>query len=519
MFKKFGLFSLLALMLSLFVACGGTKEQAKTEVKPQEIVVGVTSFADTLEPTEQYFSWVITRYGVGENLVRFDKDGQLQPLLAESWEVSDDHLTWTFKIRDGVKFSNGNALTAEAVKNSLERTFAKTKRAEGYFKYESIEADGQALKIKTTTPKAVLVQSLADPLFLIVDTSVNTDEFAAKGPICTGPYKFTEFKAGEYSVVEKNELYWGTSPKLDKVTFKDINDQNTRALSLKSGEIDIAYNLKVNNKADFEGQEDIVVQELKSLRTTYSFMNQNGALKDLALRQAIIRALDKQAYTQNLLGGAATPGKAPIPPTLDFGFDKLLDENTYNPESAKEILAKAGYKDIDGDGFVEKPDGTKLDLNFVIYTSRAELGIYAQAAQVNLKDIGVKVSLKPVSYETLLDMRDSGNFDLLIWNVLVANTGDPENYLYENWHSQSASNKAGYSNSKVDALLDELKGTFDRNRRKDIAIEVQQILMNDAATIFFGHETTYLFSNKRVTGLTMFPMDYYWITTEVGLAE
>lgn len=517
--KKLGLFSLLALMLTLVVACGGEKkEEAKADV-PKEIVVGITSFADTLEPTEQYFSWVITRYGVGENLVRFDENGELQPSLAEKWEVSEDGLTWTFKIRDGVKFSNGNPLTAEAVKSSLERTFTKSKRAEGFFKWKEIVADGQTLKITTETPVAVLPQSIADPLFLIVDTTVNTDEFATKGPVCTGPYMFQEFKPGEYTVVVKNENYWNGSPKLDKVTFKDINDQNTRALSLKSGEIAIAYNLKVNNKADFEGQDDIVVQELKSLRTTYAFMNQNGPLKDLVLRQAITRSLDKVAYTENLLGGAATPGKAPVPPTLDFGFDKLVDENAYNPESAKELLAAAGYKDIDGDGYVEKPDGSKLDLNFVIYTSRAELGVYAQAAQVNLKDVGIKVTLKPVSYETLLDMRDSGNFDLLIWNVLVANTGDPEKYLYENWYSKSVSNQAGYSNPKVDELLEKLAKEFDENRRKDLVIEIQQLIMNDAATLFFGHETTYLFSNKKITGLKMFPMDYYWITAEVGVAE
>lgn len=510
--KKFGVVSI---MLGLFAACGGEKkEEVKADV-PKEIVVGVTSFADTLEPTEQYFSWVITRYGVGENLVRFNENGELQPALAESWEVSEDGQTWTFKIREGVKFSNGNPLTAEAVKASLERTFSKTKRAEGYFKYESMEADGQTLIIKSQKPTAVLAQSLADPLFLIVDTTVNTDEFTTKGPIATGPFKFTEFKPGEYTVVEKNENYWDGEAKLNKVTFKDINDQNTRALSLKSGEIDIAYNLKVNNKADFEGQDDIEVQELKSLRTTYAFMNQHGALKDKTLRQAVLRALDKKAYTENLLGGAATPGKAPIPPTLDYGFDKLIDENTYNPESSKEILAAAGYKDIDGDGFVENPDGTQLDLNFVIYTSRAELGIYAQAAQVNLKDVGIRVTLKPVSYETLLDMRDAGTFDLLIWNVLVANTGDPENYLYENWYSKSPNNQAGYSNAKVDELLEELQKEFDADKRKDLIIEIQQLIMNDAATVFFGHETTYLFSNKRIAGLKMFPMDYYWITKDV----
>ena len=127
----------LVLILALFtllVACGG--KSAKSKGNPDELVVGVTTFADTLEPTDQYFGWVITRYGVGENLTKFDEKGDLQPLLAESWKLSDDKLEWTFKIRDGVTFSNGHPLTAEAVKKSIERVFKKNKRAETYFKYD-----------------------------------------------------------------------------------------------------------------------------------------------------------------------------------------------------------------------------------------------------------------------------------------------------------------------------------------------------------------------------------------------
>ena len=188
-------------------------------------------------------------------------------------------------------------------------------------------------------------------------------------------------------------------------------------------------------------------------------------------------------------------------------------------DSAKKILDEAGYKDVDGDGFVETPDGDPLVLDFVIYTSRAELGVYAQAAQASLKEIGINVNLNTVSYETLLDMRDSGQYDLLIWNVLVANTGDPENYLRENWYSKSANNTAGYNNPEVDELLDELAGTFDEEERKDLIIKIQQDIMDDAATVFFGYETTYLFSNKRVTGVKMYPMDYYWLTKDITLAE
>ena len=516
--KKSFTFLMTILMMFTLVACGGDKKETTSTSTNEngELVIGVTSFADTLEPTEQYFSWVITRYGVGENLVRFDEHGNLQASLAEDWKVSDDKLTWEFKIRDGVKFSNGNPLTAEAVKSSLDRTFRKSKRAEGFFKPTSIVADGQTLKITTEKPVAILPQCLADPLFLVIDTSDNVEEYTTNAPICTGPYVFKEFVPTEYAIVERNENYWGGKPGLAKVTFKCINDQSTRALSLKSGEIGVAYNLKIENKADFEGQDDINIQELKSLRSTYAFMNQHGALGDLALRQALLRALDKKAYTENLLGGAATPGKAPIPPTLDFGFDKLVDENAYNPESSKEILAKAGYKDVDGDGFVEKPDGSKLDLNFFIYTSREELGVYAQALQANMKDIGIKVTLKPVSYETTLSMRDASNFDLLIWNVLAANTGDPEKYLNENWYSKAKTNQVGYSNPEVDKLLTDLSKEFDAAKRKDMIVKIQQLIMNDAATLFFGYETTFLYSNKSVEGLKMYPMDYYWITKDVS---
>ena len=129
------------------------------------------------------------------------------------------------------------------------------------------------------------------------------------------------------------------------------------------------------------------------------------------------------------------------------------------------------------------------------------------------------MSLNVVSYETLLDLRDSGKYDLLIWNVLVANTGDPEKYLRENWYSTSSSNTMGYSNKKVDKYLDELLVEFDEEKRKELIIEIQQEIMNDAATIFFGYETTYLISSSKVSGLKLYPMDYYWLTQDVTLSE
>lgn len=534
--RTLGILLSCTMCMTMLAGCGGNSdnaadtdtsgETAQTESGEEpaaqqggEITIGVTSFADTLEPTEQYFSWVVSRYGVGETLVKFDENGEIVPCLAEEWENSEDGKTWTFKIREGVKFSNGDDMTPDSVKSSLERTFEMSDRAVEFFSPVSMEVDGQNLVITTEEPVATLPGSVADPLFLIVDTNADQDKFAMEGPICTGPYAVESFSPTDACVVVKNEYYWDGEVPLDKVTLKCIDDQTTRSMSLQTGEIDIAYNLKTENLVEFENNDEYNIQSLESLRNTYAFMNQNGALKDIKLRQALIRGLDKDTYCNTLLEGGATAGKAPVPPTLDFGFDELTDENAYDPEGAKALLEEAGYKDTDGDGFVETPEGEALDLNFVIYTSREELNVYAQAAQASLKDIGIKVTLNTVSYETLLDMRDSGDYDLLIWNVLVANTGDPEKYLRENWYSTSASNTAGYSNEEVDKLLDELAKEFDEDARRDLIIRIQQLIMDDAATVFFGYETTYLFSSKRVTGVQMFPMDYYWLTKDIALAE
>lgn len=513
--KKGIVFGLLVAVGLGLAGCGSGDSSAKKQ-DSEGMTVGVTSFADTLEPTDQYFGWVVSRYGVGETLVKFDEEGEAAPSLAEEWQVSDDHKTWTFKIREGVKFSNGTELTPEIAKASIQRSFERNPRAETFFVPESMTVDGQNLVIKTKTASAVVPGSLADPLFIIVDTTADTEKFATEGPICTGPYVVTKFNPTEDCDLVKNDDYWDGDVPLDKVTMKCIDDQATRSMALQNNEIQIAYNLKTENEAEFKNNQEIKIDKLDSLRSTYSFMNQNGPLKDIQLRQALIRSLDRESYANKLLKGGATPGKAPIPPTLDFGFDELKDENSYDPASAKKILAEAGYKDTDGDGFVESPTGEKIDLNFVIYTSREELNVYAQALQANAKEVGIKVTLNTVSYETLLDMRDAGSFDLLIWNVLVANTGDPENYLRENWYSTSPSNQAKYNNPEVDKLIDELTVTFDENKRRELCIKIQQLIMDDAATIFFGYETTYLFYNKDVKGARLYPIDYYWLTKDVA---
>ncbi|MCR5758561.1 MAG: ABC transporter substrate-binding protein [Selenomonas sp.] len=500
-----------AALTVILAGCGSENSSADKGV----LKVGVTNFADTLEPTQNYFGWVVMRYGLGECLTKFDEKMNVQPWLAESWSISEDHLTWTFKIRDGVKFSNGDPLTAEAVKASIERTFAKNNRAATFFKYKEIKAEGQTLTIVTEKPMPNMPGFLADPLFIIVDTNAEgSRDFAKEGPICTGPYMVESF-VKEKAVMKKNPNYWDGDVPFETVEVPSIDDPNTRAMALQSGEVDMAVNIAAGDMDTFRGNDKFDVDEISSLRVVLARLNQKGILKDDKVRAALICGCDRETYNNVLLKGTFLPGKAPVPPSMDYGFDQLTDPNAYNPERAAQLLDEAGWKDTDGDGIREK-DGQPLKLDFVVYNSRAELPLYAEAVQADLKKLGFDINIKTVDYNLVDQMGIKGEYDLLISNITTANTGDPEIFLSWYWktnhNGDNPQNGSGYSNPALDAKFNELAVEFDKSKRRQLMIDIQQIIMNDGAALFLGYPQTNIVSSKALAGVKMYPSDYYWIT-------
>ena len=504
------------LSVAVFAGCGG-KEASKDTLR-----VGVTNFADSLEPTENAFGWVVMRYGMGETLTKFDEKMNIQPWLAEKWTISDDKLTWTFKIRDGVKFSNGNPLTAEAVKASIERAFAKNTRAATFFKYTEMKAEGQNLIITTDKPAPSMPGYLADPLFLIVDVSAEKDrDFAKQGPICTGPYVCESF-VKEKAVMKKNPNYWDGEVPFETVEIPSIDDPNTRAMALQSGEVDMAVNIAPGDVGLFNDTSKYHVDKIASLRTVLARINEKGILGDPKVRAAFISMCDRKSYNEVILKGTFIEGKAPVPPSLDYGFDQLSDPNHYDIERAKKLLDEAGWKDTDGDGIRDK-DGKPLSVDFIIYNSRAELPIYAEAVQADGKKIGFDIKVKTVDYNLLDKIGINGEYDLLISNIITANTGDPEIYLNWYWRTNkdgdNQQNGSGYSNPEYDAKCAALAVEFDPAKRRQLMIEMQQILLNDAAALFLGYPETNIISSTKITVATMYPSDYYWITNKIRPAK
>ena len=503
---------------AVLTGCGGGDKAADTKT----LKIGVTNFADSLDPTENFFGWVVMRYGIGEALVKFDEKMNPSPWLAESWQVSDDKLTWTFKIRDGVKFSNGKELTAEAVKSSIERSFAKNNRAQTFFKYTEMKADGQNLIIKTEKPTPSMPGFLADPLFLIVDTSSEGErDFAKQGPIGTGPYVCESF-VKEKAVVKKNPNYWGGEVPYETVEIPSIDDPNTRAMALQSGEVDMAVNIAAGDMGLFNDTSKFHIDRIASLRTVLARINEKGILGDPKVRAAFISMTDRKSYNEVILKGTFIPGKAPVPPSLDYGFDQLVDPNAYNVDRANQLLDEAGWKDTNGDGIRDK-DGKPLSVDFIVYNSRAELPIYAEAVQADAKKVGIDVKIKTVDYNLLDKIGINGEYDLLISNTTTANTGDPESYLRQYWYTNTngdnPQNGSGYSNPEYDAKYNALAVEFDPAKRRQLMIDMQQILLNDAAALFLGYPETNIISSTKITGAIMHPADYYWLTSAIKPAK
>ncbi|WP_143318050.1 ABC transporter substrate-binding protein [Clostridium sp. HBUAS56017] len=507
--NKVAILSLVIMLFTSLVAC--TKNNSVNN-EPKNIVVGLNLYQTNLDPALEWNGWYVSMYGIGETLVKFDKNMEIVPMLSDSWKKVDD-LTWQFHVREGVKFQNGNPLTASAVKSSMERALKANPRTQEMLNVNSITADGQELTITTKAPHTTLLGNLADPINSIIDTSV-AEETIAKNPVGTGPFKIKSYADGAEVVVERFEDYWDGKALINQATFKYIKDDNTRSMALQSGEIDVANNVSINNLSLFEDKSKYAISTTTSLRIVMSYFNfKNEFLKDPAVRKAIALGVDRESYANTLLKGTAVPATGPFPGSLPFG-DKNLTGYKYNKAEATKILSDAGYKDTDGDGIVEK-DGKKLSLSIAVFPTRAEIPVIGEAMQAQLKEIGIDASLK--SYETVNPVLKSGEFDLCLYNVNTATTGDPQSFLELYFKTGGNTNFGKYSNANVDALIDQYKNEYDTQKRYDIATKVQQILIDDNAGLFLVTPMSNRVSKNTVSGMDVYPIDFYMLDNKVDL--
>lgn len=522
----------LCMTAGLLTGCGGSgkssaeagteteseKTSAATGEKETTAAEKVFYYGDTtfnaendesdVNPHNGYSGWACIRYGIGETLFKYSDTMELEPWLATEYELVDEN-TWKITLRDGVTFSSGRNMDAQAVKECLDDLVTVHERAKGDLKIKEITADGQILTVVTEEPVPALLNYLSDPYGCIIDMEAGV---TSDGNVsATGPYIATEVKTDQGLTLVKNENYWDGIPKLDTIYVKTISDGDTMTMAMQSGELDGAYGLPYASLPLF--QEDPYT--ISSVETSRSFFGQVNyetlALQDDKVREAISMGIDKENFTKTLLQGNGTAAVGPFPSSFVFG-DDVVTAPEYDPEGARKLLEEAGWTDTDGDGYVDK-DGQKLTIRWLTYPSRQELPLLAESVQATLKDIGIDVQINCTADH--LSFIEKGEWDIYASAFVCAPTGDPEYFFTTHCLDESSKNRGGYHSDLLQELETEMKSTFDAEKRSELAVKMTQTILDDHSFFFASHLKMSMVSGKGVTGLIAHPCDYYEITVNL----
>ncbi|MDO5517284.1 MAG: ABC transporter substrate-binding protein [Clostridium sp.] len=495
------------LIISAFTGC------SSKSASDDELVFGTTISLQSLDPARDYCGWYTVRYGVSETLFKLDESMDIVPNLASSYENIDDY-TWKITIRDDVTFQNGEKMTLEKVKSSLERTLSNNSRASETLKIKSIYIENSSLIIVTKEPHPTLINDLCDPFASIIDVE-GTEDFD-NAPVGTGPFISQEFNPIKSSYFIKYKDYWQGEPNLEKIKVIKVSDSDTLTMALQTGEIDVAQGVSYSSLKLFENDDEYKIQGIDTSRAVLLYYNyKNEYLNDYNLRKAINLVINKEEYCEYLLDGAATAAEGAFPKSMSYSLNEDYDRHIDVVE-AESILDESGYVDTDNDGIREK-DGKKLKLNLITYSSRAELPVFAQAIQADLKDIGIDVSVE-IS-DSIMDKLTSSNFDIALYSNVTAATGDGGAYLNNLLKTNGDSNYGYYSNPEVDELLVRLNEEFDTENREDIAILIQKKAIEDNGFNFIAHSKINFVMKSSVVDFEVNPTDYYEFNYKTDIKE
>ena len=511
--KRSGILTVCLLAVCLLSGCGSPEQGTAESTGEKVFYYGDTTFnaendEKDVNPHNGYSGWACIRYGIGETLFKYSDSMELEPWLATGYELVDEN-TWVVTLRDGVTFTSGRAMDAEAVKECLDHLVEVHERAKGNLKIREITADGQTLTIRTQEPVPALMNYLADPYGCIIDMQAGiTEDGNVSG---TGPYRATEVETDVGLTLVKNENYWNGTPKLDTIYVRTITDGDTMTMAMQTGELDAAYGLPYSSLSLF-ANDPYTISSVETSRSFFAQMNYaTEALQDPNVRAAIAGAIDKEGFTQVLLEGNGSAANGPFPESFAFG-DASVTAQPYDPEESRRLLVASGWTDTDGDGYVDK-DGETLSIRWLTYPSRQELPLLAESVQASLKEIGIRVEVNCTANH--LDFIESGEWDIYASAFVCAPTGDPEYFFTTHCLDDSTKNRGGYHSDRLEELEEQMSGTFDPEERAVLATEMTQTILDDNAFVFASHLKMSIVSGEGVTGLTAHPCDYYEITVDL----
>ncbi|HSO13365.1 MAG TPA: ABC transporter substrate-binding protein [Anaerolineales bacterium] len=513
------LLTVFALVIS---ACG-----ALGPSQPVVMRVGWAGSPDTLNPGAAVLSEAYTIFGlVFDTMYQLQLDGSFKLSLAESVNVSDDGLVYTYKIRDGVKFHDGEPLTAEDV----VFTYSLYQNTEGYpwmgdytYYFENMEA--------TDNNEVVITLSEAIPnidaqlVFLYVlpkhiwekEDAVEFENFAMIG---SGPFKMVEYKPNEFVHLAKNADYFGEAPKIDEVIFQTFESQDALVQAIKTGQVDMITempgtavatlqedpNVEVVNGAPFAPEvTDIILNQVlpENCPPDDGLCTGHPALLDRNVRLALAHATDKQKIIDVVLLGYGTPGTALLPDGLGLWYNSSLQDYAYDVAKANQILDDAGYVDANGDNVREMPDGSQ-SLTFRINwpSDSIDSPRIAELLSEMWGQVGVDLEAQALDPDTLTAVCcPAFDFDVIIWGW--GSDPDPNLLLSVMTTDEisTGSSETGYSNPEFDELYYQQASELDLNKRKETVWKMQQIVFDDVVYIIpFYPQAVQAYRKDRFTG-------------------
>jgi len=506
-------------------------EETKTE-QPKyggTLIYGIRQEPDTLDPwkTVMSASDLVMNY-ILDPLVVLDYNLTPQPLLAESWNVSEDGLEWTFKLKKGIKFHDGTPFNADAVVFTFKHIL------EGNSGW-SLEPVKDVVKVDDYTVKFIMERPFPMFLYVISDGGYYgivsptayekyKDKWGIEVLVGTGPFKLAEWKRGQEIILVRNEDYHHGPdflenrgpPYLEKIIFRIIPESVTLIGALQSGDVDFATDIPSEFIEKLKKDLNIQFYMKPSYGTRFLIFNlQRELFQDKRIRYAIGYAINREALTNIAWQGAAYPTCAAVP-QVAIGYQEPSPDKCikYNPEKAKQLLAEAGWKDSDGDGIVEK-DGKKFEVTLLII-SNSEYKKAGVIIQDNLKEIGIKVNIEMLEVGTAIEKAQKGDFDMFLVGY-----GWPyaDGFLKLLAHSSAkgVSNIAFYENPKFDELLAKAESTTSFDEYKKYIKEAQDVLLEDLPVVPLTTTTSTMAAKIHVKGLDKVNKHPWWDTRVISL--
>lgn len=472
---------------------------AEAQAVPQELVIGENEDLGGYDPMSNMNPFTI-RALIFNTLVQLDYDYTMKPALAESWEMAPDGKTWTFHLRQGVTFHDGEPWNAEAAKfNWEERIAAGKDGAAGFLKaIDSMETpDEYTFVVNLSKPYFTFASEITPPMYSMVSPKAFDENHEVTAAIGTGAFKLDSWKKDSEIVLVKNGDYYDGAPELDKITFKVIPDSNSRALALESGEIDMMSGRSALTSLETLKKLDNI-QVIKTMGQTSVFCLMNThceLLSDIRMRQAIAHAVDFTITVPQLLGDLAEPAVNLFSPVFGEFIDPSVKLPAYDPDETMRLLTELGYQDTDGDGFVDK-GGQKLTIDVIVTANNEEDKALCAIMQDQLKKVGIELTITPLDGATLRANTTGGEYQLAMQGQNYVPNNDPTINYTGYFTSDSIYNV--YSDDTLDAMVEDLRNSLDKDARLQMHKQIQKYILDQTPLIMVFHRNNIVLCDQKV---------------------